>query len=283
MYQLPRLARMSGLVHGISTSKEGNQGFGYGLKGEVITNRGTFLRKLSRAFYIRSGIAMVPFQPGHEETICVVSERDAGWGMTEPFTDLIEPAKRLAKTGEALILPWREECRQRTFISEFDEDPETLPAWANIYLFLAIGDCFPLILYAPAKRVLALVHLSRESSVRRMALRTVEHLEQYFNVNPSQIFAGIGPGIRTYVLEWFERVNEPEWQEFVRIEEGGVKVDLLGFNVHLLKRAGVREENIEVSEVDTFTDTRFASRHRSKATGEPEWRHACAVGMVPVE
>ena len=47
--------------------------------------------------------------------------------------------------------------------------------------------------------------------------------------------------------------------------------------------AGIPSKAIEVSDVDTFTDSRFASHRRSAETGEPEWRHACVVAMAEEE
>ena len=287
MYQLSRLAKIPGLIHGFSTMENGSQGFGFGPKGKVIRNRSAFVRNLSGTFHIRGGIAMVPLQPGYEETISVVGEGDAGWGMTEPFSLLTERTKPLAKACEAMILPWQRE-RTRSVSSEFATEPEAFPDWADAYLFLAVADCIPIIVYHPhedpAKRVLALIHGSRESTVRKVALKTVRYMEEHFGARPEDMVAGLGPGIRTYELDWFDQANDPEWQEFCRIGDNGkILVDLFGFNVHLLKSAGVPEDRIEAYPFDTLTDKRFYSHRRSELTGEPEGRHAVAVGMVPLE
>jgi len=267
MYQLPQLAKVQGLVHGFSTHEEGNQGFrskrnqpeDRAPKGQVIQNRGRLLRSVASAFQIGNGIGMCVLEPGFEETILKVDASRGGDGMRE------------ADSGpkcEAMITT---SCvRPLGFGSE------------GGYLFLPVADCIPIILYDPVARVLGLVHGSRESTVRKIAAKTVRLMAQHFGARPLRMVAGLGPGIRTYDLEWFEPPadDKKEWQQFLTIVEGGrrVRVDLFGFNVHLLKTVGIPENQIEASPVDTFVDDRFFS-HRAGRKG----RFACAVGMVPIE
>lgn len=307
MYQLPTLSKVPSLVHGFSTMEEGNQGFRsmpaisstpglfrkflgmvadwfrrtnsasrnqaeslHALHGarkyEVLLHRTAFLRKVSSDFRIACGVGMVPLKKGYEGTIAAVSPAQAGRGMLAPNSGI--PCEALITSYKAAEEHWRRE-------------EHIMPTL--FYLFLAIADCLPIILYDPVERVLALVHAGRESSVRKIALETVRIMERHYGVDPATVIAGIGPGIRKYKLDRFHQVNDSEWQPFCRIGSNGkIEVDLFGFNVHLLKRAGIPEDQIEVWPGDTFTDLSFYSHTRSRL-GAPEGRHAIVVGMVPVE
>lgn len=274
-----------GLVHGFSTNKDGNMGFGCGPKYEVIDNRSKFLQCLCERhsplcdFNINSGLAMVPMRPGFEETIALVGPAQAGNGMKAPNS---------GPFCEAMIT-----TATKPYPADEERPGQKTYAGSEFYLALATGDCPAAILYDPIARVLAIVHLSRESTVRRVLTSVLDRMI-LFGVQPDRLMVGVGPGIsqESYELQWFEAVvNDPDWQKdgptgwplVIKGDQGGVKVDLLGFNLNILRDFGVPTENIAVSPRDTFTDKRFASHRRSQATGEPEWRHICIAGMVPLE
>ncbi len=64
------------------------------------------------------------------------------------------------------------------------------------------------------------------------------------------------------------------------LPDGQTTVDIVGYSKRQLIEAGVKEENIEVSDIDTAADSTFFSHYRSKKTGEAEGRFATVVGMV---
>ena len=105
---------------------------------------------------------------------------------------------------------------------------------------------------------------------------------------PINLLAVLGPGIRTYELQHFAAAADGDRRDdlgdYVTPTESGASVmfDLFGFARHLLVLAGVPDGQIfEFPEIDTLTDERFASHRRSKATGEPEWRHGALIGFAP--
>ncbi|MDP3727489.1 MAG: polyphenol oxidase family protein [bacterium] len=252
MYRLDRFAELTrphGFFHGCSTAEEGNLGFGHEPKVDVIAQRGRFTRAVHPDFHLVLGVGMVPMQPGREEVIALVGSSQQGCGMVEPFS---------GPFAEALIA-------------------------RESFLFVASGDCPTIFLCDPVTRHFAIVHASRESSVREITRRTIEYMD-LVGVNPFDLIAGIGPGIRqeSYVLQTFApaAAADSPWGPFCRVTDEGVAVDLIGFNRHLLIAAGVLPERIDVADVDTFSDSRFASYRRAKATGEPDWRHGSVLGFA---
>lgn len=251
MYQLGRFAKLTkphGFFHGCSTVEDGNVGFGHGRKVDVIAARGRFTRAVHPDFHLVLGVGMVPMRPGREDVIMFVGSSQQGHGMVAPLS---------GPFAEALIA-------------------------RDGFLFVASGDCPTVLLCDPRTKAFALVHASRESTVREIAVRTVELMTGTFRVRPQDLIAGIGPGIRqeSYVLQTFApaAAADSPWGPFCRLTDDGMAVDLIGYNRFLLEQAGVLPENIDVADVDTFTDWCFASYRRAKATGEPDWRHGCVLG-----
>ena len=101
-------------------------------------------------------------------------------------------------------------------------------------------------------------------------------MEQHFNTNPESIEAVLGPSIgpesfqvgeevvkhfkgQGFPLEkiWFFNKGEGESPMF-----HGHHIDLWKANAWLLEQGGVKASNIQVSGIDTFTDTSFFSARR---------------------
>lgn len=288
MEQLPWLATVGntlGLHHAFSTVVEGNQGFGFGSAAAVVKNRDRFLRaareaadallsshaRMNRgalpragrypavgglsAFYLSKGAWMVPMRAGCEEVISVVGPTEAGRGAMAPDSGPL---------GEAMIT-----------------------TSSGIHLGVASADCAPVIIFDPVRRALALVHAGRESTVREICGKTVKRLVE-LGTDPRDLVVGIGPGIRkeSYLLQTFAPAADAvsAWRQNNRcvIMTEGVLLDLPGRNRDILVERGVPPGNIEVSPANTFLDKQFFSHRRTKATGDPEGRHACVVWMAPV-
>jgi len=251
VYRLRQLADVPGLCHGVSTVSYGNQSLKYGEQSEVIASRRRFLEEFKRpTVCLENLICMMPFSSIDGMEIEIVSEDQRGRGAHSPKTAL---------RREALITT----------------DTDT-------FLFLAPADCPPVILYDPVRRVLALAHCSRLMSEERLLERVVGTMREEFGVDPQNIVAGIGPGIgkQSYLLEYFDQENNPIWRNFCKRYEDKVAVDLYGFNKMLLRKCGIRQENIICSRCDTAQDERFFSHIRSQRTGEREGRNAVVVGMI---
>lgn len=256
MYQLPMLARTKGLIHGFSTRDRGGEGNQrYCLENPkwlAIQNRATFLRKVypMTGFPFGISVGITPFRKGFEEEVAVVGPADAGRGMT-PGNSM--PCEALV-TGSP-----------------------------NLLLFIALADCVPAILFDPHKRVLALVHGGRESTIRRIPEKTLAVMRKQFHTDPADVVVGMGPGFRSHSVERLPAgISDPIWNAHIRHNENGTfGMNLFGYNNDRLVAFGVLEENIEECPHDTYVRADlFFSHRRSAETGEPDGRHACAVGMV---
>lgn len=255
MYQLPMFVGKQGIMHGFSTRADGNQRHGLGEPAwKVSEHRDLFLRRVSKVahpFPFRVSVEMVALRPGFEETVVIVGATDAGRGMTSTSNNAV-PCEAMV-TGSP-----------------------------NLFLYLTVGDCIPIILFDPRRRVLALIHGGRESTIRKLPEKTLAVMRKQFRTDPADVIVGMGPGFRSHSLERLPSgISDPIWNAHIR--QNGHRaffMNLFGYNNDRLVASGVPEENIDECPFDTYTCTDYFSHRRSAETGEKEGRHACAVGMV---
>ena len=248
MYQLPQLSKIEGVLHGVSTRKYGNQAFSIlGVPQpakEVIENRKRFLKELS--VNIENGVSMHVGVSDNPE-IVRIDQSFSGRGMISPENSI---------KAEALI----------TNI-------------IGLFLFLVTADCHPIIFFDPVTRSLGLAHGSRQMTDEKLVTLVVERMKQEFGVSPSDLYIGIGPGIKkeSYQLEYLDPVFHilQGMEQFTKKNnDGSFNLDLAGINHNLLVEAGIKPENIEVSSIDTRKSSDYFSHYRDSREEQPEGRFA---------
>ncbi len=70
-----------------------------------------------------------------------------------------------------------------------------LTAEAGVFLFLRFADCLPVLLYDPLHKALALVHVGWRGCLAGVLGNTVLTMVSTFGTRPSDVVAGLGPGI----------------------------------------------------------------------------------------
>jgi len=233
------------LLYAVSTIDVGNMSCKYGAEEEVIENRRRWLKEL--------GLNLedcVMADLSHGDNVVIVNESNKGKAMDNCNEEGIQ--------GDSLITDT-----------------------TGVYLFMSTGDCLPLTLYDPTKGVLALIHLSRMTTSAKLGQKTLEIMQSEWSCDPGDILAWGGPSISrdSYKLDYFNE-DTKEWGPFaVKMPDGKVSVDVAGFNRQQLLAMGVKENNIDISEIDTFTSPSYFSQWRARATGETEGRFATLVGI----
>ena len=143
---------------------------------------------------------------------------------------------------------------------------------------VAIGvrtaDCVPILLYDPVQRVVAAVHSGWKGTVLKIAQKTIGLMKSDFGCLPKELRAVIGPAIGPdsfqvgqEVVEKFEEAGFPMSQVWSdrgpgdgSPMSGGHHIDLFKANKWILEESGVMD--IQVFDIDTFTDTSFFSARR---------------------
>jgi YfiH family protein len=245
-YQFKNLAACSGIEHRIFTRNSGfsqppfaslNVGFGIGdTQKNVSKNRGIISRFMGAD-------RLVFVRQIHGCEIAVLSRDSEQRG--------IPPAGR-AVTADAMV----------TDIFERN-------------LVIQVADCQAVLLYEPARRVIANIHCGWRGNVQNIIGRTVGVMEQHFGCRPGRIQAGIGPSLGPCCAEFINYRSEIP-MEFWRYKGLNEHFDFWSLSRDQLKRAGVAEINIESSGICTRCHTdEFFSYRAQRTTG----RFAAVIGL----
>ena len=138
----------------------------------------------------------------------------------------------------------------------------------GVGLFLPVADCVATVIYDPARRALAVAHLGRHSTCAKLAPRVIRHFISDGS-NPHDLVVWMSPHAQkaSYKLDWFDKANDPEWQDFYDQQADGFYLDMAGFNQRRMTELGVLSQNIYVSQVDTVTDGNYFSHSGGDVTG----------------
>lgn len=142
----------------------------------------------------------------------------------------------------------------------------------DIALVLPTGDCNSPQVVDPENEVIALGHAGWHSTVHNLLGKLVVHLQENHQSNPAELLVHFPPSIRrkSYIFEYLldegavgtdgkRRWHSPEYAHLR--EDGKYEIDLLQYNLDLLREAGVKPENITVADADTFTHEEYFSNH----------------------
>lgn len=143
----------------------------------------------------------------------------------------------------------------------------------DVALVTQYADCTPLLFCDPVKGVVATSHAGWRGTTKLIGKVTVEKMIHHFGCNPSDIVAAIGPCIGSCCYE----VDDPVFSAFNSIPflntedflkqkgNGKYMLDLVEANRLILIEAGIKPENIDLSDICTNCNADHLHSHR--ATG----------------
>ena len=175
----------------------------------------------------------------HTTNVIRVGKEDCGYGVTrqKPYTDV-----------DGLVT----------------DEP-------GVVLSTFFADCVPLYFVDTVNRAIGLSHSGWRGTVGRMGQRTLEKMATEFGTNPKDVVAAIGPSICQDCYEVSEDVAKEFIKEFrghadeILINKGNGKyqLDLWKTNEIVLIEAGVKKENIAVTNICTCCNPDVLFSHRA--------------------
>lgn len=240
------LFKNTGIVrHGFSTRLGGvsegcysslNLSFTRGDDEEAVREN---FRRIGAALGVRCE-DMVFTQQTHTTNVRAVNERDRGMGIMRPrsYTDV---------DGLVTNVP-------------------------GICLVTFFADCVPLYFVDPVKKVIGLSHSGWRGTVGKIGCKTVQRMQEQYGCRPSDILAAVGPSIcqdcyevSGDVIDQFrEHFSEKDWPElFYKKENGKYQLDLWRANEFVFLEAGIRKENIAVTNLCTHCNSDILYSHRT--------------------
>lgn len=159
----------------------------------------------------------------------------------------------------------------------------------NLYLFLLVADCLPIIIYDPDNKALALIHAGWTGVDLEIGGKAISLMTDKYGSNPDSLVIGIGPCVykESYIKKNPEQKDDPRWKPFIdrvrpcqKQDKILYSVDLVGFAKKQLQDLGVKKNNIFESRINTAEDERFYSHVRDANENVfHQGRFACVIGM----
>ncbi|MDO8549401.1 MAG: peptidoglycan editing factor PgeF [Ignavibacteria bacterium] len=146
----------------------------------------------------------------------------------------------------------------------------------GIALAVSIADCVPLLLYDPAKKIIAGVHSGWRGTEKKILLKTLKKLEE-FSCSTENIVAYIGPSISKNIYEVGKEVAELFDKKYIEGKGSKFFLDVAGVNLDILLNSGVRKNNIQVSQLCTFAMEDIL--HSYRRDGERSGRSLAVIAM----
>lgn len=142
----------------------------------------------------------------------------------------------------------------------------------GIVLSAFFADCVPLYFLDPVKEVIGLSHSGWKGTVKKIGKKTVELMKQEFGCKNTDIIAAIGPSICKECYEVSEDVVEEFRKSFKenRLDDiiypkdnGKSMLDLWQANKEVLLEAGIKSDNICVTDICTSCNKELLFSHRA--------------------
>ncbi len=224
------------LKYAISKVKDGNMGYRFSSKEELLQNKTKFLEN--------SGFNL-------EDTVCMkvqmldnlefVKEKDKGRGTEGPDS---------AFNCDALIT-----------------------TNSKINLFLVVADCLPIIIFDKKIGILSLIHSSWSNTDKYIVPKVLKEFKK-LDCNFKDIEVVIGPGIQKDSLIYDKNIFEKttsDWGKYIeKVGEDKYSVDNLGYTIKQLEDSGIGKEQIKIHDIDTYKDENYFSHVRDFRNGIPD-------------
>ena len=246
-----------------------NQGFSTKLggvsQGKFATMNFTFTRGDNRSHvlenYSRMGKAlgvdverMVLSYQTHTTNVRLVTEEDAGKGITKE--------------------------------RDYEDVDGLITNVPGITLVTFYADCVPLYFLDPVHLAVGLSHSGWRGTVKRMGEVTLRKMREAFGTRAEDVIACIGPSIckecyevgSEVALEFMKGFDEKHWGEILtEKEDGKYLLDLWRANEIVLLATGVKQENIQVTDICTHCNSDYLFSHRR--TGNERGNLAAFLGI----
>ena len=156
----------------------------------------------------------------------------------------------------------------------------------GVALVVYSADCIPVLLYDPARRVVAAVHAGWRGPAAGIASTAVERMREVYGCRPGDILAAVGPGIGPDCFETHEDVpnsmtaaRSTAVLRHIKLKENGkFAVDLKNINAMRLAQAGLDPDHIAVSSLCTSCHPEMFWSHRKLGTDRGSM--AAAIQLV---
>jgi YfiH family protein len=152
----------------------------------------------------------------------------------------------------------------------------------NIFLTVSVADCVSVFLHEPKHNIVAGIHSGWKGTSLNIVEKAIEKIKSSISSQVSDLtfYAYISPCISQEKFEVDKDVADLFPQEFIKYDEKKNKYfpDLRGIVLSQLMRCGVKKENIEASELCTFSESGML--HSYRRDRDKSGRMYGVIGMI---
>jgi polyphenol oxidase len=148
--------------------------------------------------------------------------------------------------------------------SELMETDALITNERGFCLAVMSADCVPILLYDRKNGAVAAVHSGWRGTVAKILSQTLEEMSSRYGTLGENIVAGIGPSVSQESYEVGDEVIESVMSSFPNADQllvntmpNKAKLDLWKANTYQLLNFGVRQENIELSNLCTVKNNQY--------------------------
>lgn len=140
----------------------------------------------------------------------------------------------------------------------------------NLALMSFHADCTSVFLYDPVKKVIGLAHAGWKGTLLNIAGKMVKAFMNDFGSDPKDIITAIGPSLGQCCFEVDKDVADlflaenKEFKSYMEIKGSKYHFNLWEINKYWLIKEGIKEENIENSELCTKCNNDLFFSHRGQ-------------------
>ncbi|MDO4711611.1 MAG: peptidoglycan editing factor PgeF [Peptostreptococcaceae bacterium] len=155
------------------------------------------------------------------------------------------------------------------FAHEFDKTDGLITTTVGTCLLTKFADCTPIVLLDDEKRVLASLHSGWRGTQQKILKKAIEKMKADHGTDPQDLIVFVGPSIKQQdfevgedLIELFEQSHGDISKYLISKENGRSLFDMTSLIEDDLLKEGVKESNIFVSTLSTYTDPKLHSYRR---------------------
>ncbi len=141
----------------------------------------------------------------------------------------------------------------------------------NVTLVTHYADCTPLFFVDTVGKAIGLAHAGWRGTVGRIGEEVIKKMTSLYGTNPKDVVVAIGPAISKCCYEVdrdcaenFYNLKDLDNSKFIfQKNDGKYMIDLLETNRQIVMKAGVKEENIVLSDLCTKCNSDLLWSHRA--------------------
>lgn len=142
----------------------------------------------------------------------------------------------------------------------------------SVTLVTFYADCVPLFFVDPIHNAIGLSHSGWRGTVNQIGKKTLEMMHEQYGTMPEDVVAAIGPSICLDCYEVSEDVTEEFKKSFgqkkfmdicYKKDNNKYQLDLWKANEYVLRDAGIKKENISISNICTCCNPELLFSHRA--------------------